>query len=146
MQAQGFSSKAERSAHSAETVVPPGQMLPAAQVVSLKQHFWATQVSPLADTTWPAGHATTHPAPKSASPSGHPCEHGARMTMVHRPAGNPLTSSFPGPRSSAFTKYCRSCPDARTDFLRLGISRAVPDTAAPPPDGVTVKEALGAAR
>ena len=34
VQAHGFSSKAERSAHSAETGVPPGQMLPAAHVVS----------------------------------------------------------------------------------------------------------------
>ena len=34
VQAQGFSAKAERSAHSAETAVPPGQMMPAAQAVS----------------------------------------------------------------------------------------------------------------
>ena len=61
--------------------------------------------------------------------------------MVHRPAGNPLTSAFPGPRSSAFTTYCRLRPGALTDFSRLGISRAVPEAAAPPSDGVTVKVA-----
>ena len=33
VQAHGFSPKAERSAHSAETAVPPGQVLPAAQAV-----------------------------------------------------------------------------------------------------------------
>ena len=33
VQAHGLSSKAERSAHSAETAVPPGQVLPAAQAV-----------------------------------------------------------------------------------------------------------------
>ena len=33
--AQGFSEKAERSAHAAETSVPPGQVLPAAQAVSV---------------------------------------------------------------------------------------------------------------
>ena len=35
VQAQGFSTKAERSAHSAVTAVPPGQVLPAAHVVSV---------------------------------------------------------------------------------------------------------------
>ena len=34
VQAHGFSEKAERSAHAAETGVPPGQVLLAAQVVS----------------------------------------------------------------------------------------------------------------
>ena len=34
VQAHGLSPKAERSAHSAETAVPPGQVLPAAQAVS----------------------------------------------------------------------------------------------------------------
>ena len=34
VQAQGLSLKAERSAHAAETAVPPGQVLPAAHVVS----------------------------------------------------------------------------------------------------------------
>ena len=34
VQAHGLSSKVERSAHSAETAVPPGQVLPAAQAVS----------------------------------------------------------------------------------------------------------------
>ena len=33
VQAQGFSSKPERSAHAAETAVPPGQVAPTAQVV-----------------------------------------------------------------------------------------------------------------
>ena len=33
-QAHGLSSKAERSAHAAETAVPPGQVLPAVQAVS----------------------------------------------------------------------------------------------------------------
>ena len=33
--AQGFSSKAERSAHAAETAVPPGHVAPSAQVASV---------------------------------------------------------------------------------------------------------------
>ena len=38
VQAQGLSSKAERSAHSAETAVPPGQMAPAVQAVESYEH------------------------------------------------------------------------------------------------------------
>ena len=34
VQAQGFSLNAERSAHAAETTVPPGQTWPTAQVMS----------------------------------------------------------------------------------------------------------------
>ena len=68
--AQGFSRKAERSTHSADTAVPPGQMLPAAQAMSSQ-----VQGQMLPEAGAPCGQAATQVTPLTKVAAGHELTH-----------------------------------------------------------------------
>ena len=108
------SAKGAASGHAATQVPSLSKVLAKAVMHELPEHASAmgtaaAQSAPPSNFAWSSGQtssvgvASTHPAPKSASPAGQ-SGHGVAMTIWHRPVGQLLMSLWLGPRWS-FTLY-----------------------------------------